>query len=270
MAAPADETLREQVAALDWYHTLELAPGVVTPGWFDTRAAVDLLPLPESLAGKRCLDVGTFDGFWAFELERRGADEVVAVDILDPAQWDWPVNSAPESIAAVGRRKGQGDGFQIARDALGSKVDRREMSVYDLDPDDIGMFDFVYLGSLLIHLRDPVRALERVRSVCRGTMLLVDVIDLPLTMLFRSRPTAMLDGEGRPWWWKPNQAALVRLVEAAGFRVVGTPRRFYMPPGPDQTRVKIPPRSLLNRGGRDAALRVWKGDPHAAVVARPA
>ena len=75
--------LREQVEGRQWYHTLELAPGVRTPGWFDLRETAAAL-LPASLAGRRCLDVGTFDGFWAFEMERRGAAEVIAIDILDP------------------------------------------------------------------------------------------------------------------------------------------------------------------------------------------
>jgi tRNA (mo5U34)-methyltransferase len=74
----------------EWYHSIELAPGQVTPGWFDTRAAAAKVPLPERLDGKRCLDVGTWDGFWAFEMERRGADEVVALDIDDADGWDWP------------------------------------------------------------------------------------------------------------------------------------------------------------------------------------
>ena len=55
-----------------WYHTLELPGGIVTPGWFDLRGVVDRLPWPD-VRGKRCLDVGTYDGFYAFELERRGA-----------------------------------------------------------------------------------------------------------------------------------------------------------------------------------------------------
>ena len=58
--------MRADVAEQEWYHTLELAPGVVTPGWFDTREVPQRLPIPASLAGRRCLDVGTFDGFWAF------------------------------------------------------------------------------------------------------------------------------------------------------------------------------------------------------------
>src|SRR4051812_28824140 len=84
-------------------HTMELAPGVVTPGWFDTRGVVPLLPLPGSLQGSRCLDIATFDGFWAFELERRGAAEVLAIDILDPFAWDWPANSPTAVIEALER-----------------------------------------------------------------------------------------------------------------------------------------------------------------------
>jgi hypothetical protein len=72
--------LAARVAARDWYHTLELAPGVVTPGWFDLRYRPGRIDFPADLHGLRCLDVGTFDGFWAFTMERRGAAEVVALD----------------------------------------------------------------------------------------------------------------------------------------------------------------------------------------------
>src|SRR5205823_496406 len=126
------------------------------------------------LRGKRCLDVGSFDGFWAFEMERRGADEVVAIDILDPRKWDWPVDHDPETVEAIGRRKARGDGFLLVRRVLGSSVKREELSVYDMSEERLGSFDFVFIGSLLIHLRDPVRAVERVREVCRGSALFLD------------------------------------------------------------------------------------------------
>src|ERR1700730_10047735 len=58
---------------VDWYHTLDLGNGVVTPGFVDHREQVAQHQFPASLAGKRCLDVATFDGFWAFEMEKRGA-----------------------------------------------------------------------------------------------------------------------------------------------------------------------------------------------------
>jgi tRNA (mo5U34)-methyltransferase len=265
---PDRAALQADVASHDWYHTVELAPGVVTPGWFDTRAIVDKLPLPASLAGQRCLDIGTFDGFWAFEMERRGAEEVVAIDVLDPAQWDWPTGSSDAVRATLNERKARGVGFDLVRDIIGSKVTRHEKSVYDLD-ESFGTFDFVYLGSLLIHLRDPVRALERVASVCRGQLLVVDNIDLPLSLLLPRQPVAGLDGVGRPWWWKVNAAGLRRLVEVGGFDVIDGPRRIFMPPGEGQHVARPPLRSLLKRSGIDAAILASKGDPHAAILARP-
>jgi tRNA (mo5U34)-methyltransferase len=223
----------ELVKALDreWYHTIELAPGVVTPGWFDTRSVVRELPFPASLEGRRCLDVATFDGFWAYEMEKRGAEEVHAIDVLEPTRWDWPIGSTAATVAAINRRKEGGRGFEVAHSALRSKVIFEERSIYDLSPDAVGMFDFVYVGSLLLHLRDPVRALERVRSVCRGQLLLVDNIHLPLTILHPRRAVADFDGNGRPWWWKANLAALVRMVRSAGFELEQPAKRIAMPAG---------------------------------------
>jgi tRNA (mo5U34)-methyltransferase len=253
----------------EWYHTIEVAPGVRTPGWFDTRAASAELPLPVSLEGKRCLDVGTFDGFWAFEMERRGAKEVIAIDLLKVGDADWPVGSSTEAMDAMSRRKEQGDGFLLVHDALGSTVQRREMNVYDLDPSEVGTFDYVYVGSLLLHLRDPVRAIERVRSVCDGEALFVDAIDLALSLALPRKPVAHLDGLGRPWWWKPNVAGLVRMVESGGFDPIGRPHRFYMTPGEGQPLPRVRLKQLRTATGRDAAITAWRGDPHAAVRARP-
>jgi tRNA (mo5U34)-methyltransferase len=263
------ERLAREIAEHDWYHTLELAPGLLTPGWFDTRAIVAKLPLPASLQGLRCLDVGTFDGFWAFELERRGAAEVVAIDVLDPAGWDWPAGSAPDVVAQIGERKARGAGFELARAALGSSVRRVERSVYELDPAVDGSFDFVYLGSLLLHLRDPVGALARVRAVCAGELLVVDAIDLALTLRHPRAAVATLDGRGRPWWWKPNLAALQRMLEAAGFEPVSAPVRLAMPAGSGTPRPRLRPGLMSSAAGREALLRSRYGDPHAALLVRP-
>ena len=214
-----------------WYHTLELGPGATTPGWFDLRPIVERMPWPD-VRGKRCLDVGTYDGFLAFELERRGATEVVATDIEDHSRWDWPARTralGPEQLAAIaGQRKGLG--FDIAKDALGSSVERVERSVYDLDPDRDGRFDVVVCGSLLLHLRDPVRALEAIRGVCSGRFLTAEQIDTRLT-LFARRPAARFRGGESVQWWIPNVAGHRTMVESAGFRVVEGPRRYRIPYG---------------------------------------
>src|SRR3954470_18449280 len=258
-----------EIAEQTWYHTIELEPGVVTPGYFDTRQAARLVPMPASLDGKRCLDVGTYDGFWAFEMERRGAAEVLGVDVLDPRRWDWPADSTAETIAAIGDHKARSNAFEIAKRALESGVERRDLSVYELEPVLVGEFDFVYCGSLLLHLRDPIGALRAIRSVCRGRLLLEDAIDLELTLAHRSRPVATLDGQGRPWWWKANVAGLQRMLEAAGFRVEAGPVRFFMPFGAGGPEHRVRPRGLLDRAAREEVLFALRGDPHAAVIGVP-
>jgi tRNA (mo5U34)-methyltransferase len=215
-----------------WYHTLELGPDATTPGWFDLRPIVDRMPWPD-VSGRRCLDVGTYDGFLAFELERREAAEVVAIDIDDHARWDWPARTraqGPERLAQIaGQRKGLG--FDIAKEALGSSVQRVERSVYDLDPAADGRFDVVVCGSLLLHLRDPVRALEAIRGVCSGTFLSAEQIDTRLSLVARRRPAATFRGGESVQWWIPNAAGHRKMIETAGFAVAGPQRRYRIPYG---------------------------------------
>lgn len=260
--------LHEEVSLHQWYHTFELAPGIETPGWFDLREMIGQIPFPDSLEGKRCLDVGTFDGFWAFEMERRGA-QVVAIDVLDPLRWDWPHGADEATVAALDERKRAGGGFELVARLRGSAVERRELSVYDLDPDEIGCFDLVYLGSLLVHLRDPVRALMRLRDVCAGTAIVCDGIDVAKSILFPREAVAGLDGRGRPWWWRPNVTGLERMVDAAGFHRTAGTRRVRLTPGRGWARPPISIAGLRSRAAREQIFHSRLGDPHAVIVASP-
>jgi tRNA (mo5U34)-methyltransferase len=218
-----------------WYHTIELAPGVATPGFSDLRALAPRA-LPETLAGKRCLDVGTFDGFWAFEMERRGPSEVVAIDLARGTDADWPPNTRAQNERAAAESGAEwGRGFALASEALGSSVRRVPLSVYDLAPDRIGgTVDFALCGTLLQHLRDPVAALERIHEtlVPGGEALLIETYSAPLTRRHRSRPV----GEFRPavpgslfTWWVPNLFALRGWASTAGFEEVAVPVTSYKP-----------------------------------------
>jgi SAM-dependent methyltransferase len=216
-----------------WYHTLELAPGTVTPGQIDHRSIVSRL-LPPDLKGRRALDVATFDGFWAIELERRGA-EVVAIDIDSFAEVDLP----PRKRAEVERESPKlgvqlgGRGFRIATSVLGSSAQRVRCSVYDLAPDAIGgKVDFAFSADILIHLRDPVRALERIREVLSpgGTLRLMEPFSKLDTLLAPRRPVANFAAHSSLFnWWYPNVAAVQAWLTAAGFEGV---RRigFHRPP----------------------------------------
>ena len=253
-----------------WYHTLELEPGLVTPGWFDLRPIIDDLPWP-AIEGLRCLDIGTYDGHLAFEMERRGASEVVAVDIADPAEWDWPLRLRTRGGEALARLAGadKGAGFALAAEILGSKVTRHEVSIYELDASELGTFDVVTCGSLLLHLRDPHRALEAVRGVTRGTFLSAETIDLSLTVQHRREAVARLNVvDELCQWWVPNVAGHRRMLEAAGFEVLRSTKPYAIPygvahPRPHTTRDRVQwlfRRTLLHR----------PGVPHVAALARPA
>jgi tRNA (mo5U34)-methyltransferase len=215
-----------------WYHTIDLPDGSSTPGYFDTRDAPQHIAWPAEVDGGRCLDVGTFDGFWAFELERRGAADVTAIDLVDPTEIDWAYDYrtwGPSSVRRWGSARGPG--FQEAAEALGSKAKLVVRNVYDLDPDADGMFDVVLCGALLLHLRDPVRALEAMRSVCRGKLVLVEVIDPVLEVVARRVPAARVHPI-RDEWWRVNTRGLRQLVDVAGFRIVHESKRFLTPFGP--------------------------------------
>src|SRR3954463_2436416 len=201
---PSD--LRERVDGGPWYHTMELAPGVTTPGMFDHRPYVDRYGIPADLSGKRALDVGTMDGFWAFELERRGA-RVTALDLDDPAALDWPprLRRAGEARAAEGADLARGSGFEVAHRALGSAVERRTMSVYDATPEALGgPFDLVFCGSVLIHLRDPMLALERLAVLRGGRLVRGEGHSRRLECLPRV-PVADFRAPTRGMtWWRPT------------------------------------------------------------------
>jgi tRNA (mo5U34)-methyltransferase len=211
--------LADLIAAVlrhDWYHSIDLGDGVVTPGFVDHRQQIPHYRLPDDLTGLRCLDIATFDGFWAFELERRGAAEVVAIDLPDKTELDCP-RYLLRDPAAYGLTGGLGAGFRLAQERLGSKVQRVETSVYDLDPEIIGQFDLVFLSDVLIHLRDPQLALERAFGVCRGSMVVADVYSPELDAL--NVPVAQLLAPGETWWY-PNVACIQQWLVVAGFEPV--------------------------------------------------
>jgi SAM-dependent methyltransferase len=212
---------REAVAANPhWYHTLELAPGVLTPGHIDLRRTARRV-LPEDLTGRRTLDVGTFDGFWAFEMERRGA-ESLAIDVAHLDAAEWPPNRRPELVEKMNDWDIRlGRGFRLASAALESKVRRTECDVYDLTPDVVGgPVDVIFLGAILLHLRDPIRALERALQALKpgGLLIMLETFSVTDTVRSPRRPVAHFEPLITQFnWWHPNLSALKAWPWVAGF-----------------------------------------------------
>jgi tRNA (mo5U34)-methyltransferase len=218
-------SLAAEIEQYIWYHTIDLGSGVVTKGMFDHRAVVDRYLIPDDLSGLRCLDVGTMDGFWAFEMERRGAAEVIAADVDDPDELDWPPAHRARTRPLLDETKQAR--FGLVHRVLGSNVTRVNRSVYDLDPAELGTFDLIFCGDLLVHLKDPVSAIERLRHVCHGSTILCN----PVTRFRfgRRRPLAEFDGLDEFQWWALSEAAIERIMRAVGFASVEVGPSFQLP-----------------------------------------
>jgi tRNA (mo5U34)-methyltransferase len=93
----------------------------------------------------------------------------------------------------------------------------------------------VFCGALLLHLADPVKALEAMRSVCDGELLLVEHLD-PALELVAPRVASACFAPDWDQWWRANSPGLTSMVERAGFEVTWVGRRFLVPFGPGAPR----------------------------------
>lgn len=215
-----------------WYHTIELAPGVVTKGHYDLRPVLDRYHFPADLGGKRVLDVGCANGFFSFELERRGG-QVVALDLRHDVSSDWVPTTRRTTRPPLGQQ------FALARDALGSRVEYRQQSIYDLSIADTGVFDLVFCGSLLLHLMHPLAALLALRQVTRELLVIETARaqdledqhpdDPVLRFGSRAHEEGLPLGAKHTYWWL-NSAALKEMLHHAGFRDVTVLEPFELPP----------------------------------------
>jgi tRNA (mo5U34)-methyltransferase len=156
---PIHARQEEARAALEhvplWFHTFSLdGAGVYTPG-IARDHRYRLASIPDELTGARVLDVGTFDGFYAFLAERRGAARVVAVDNEQYVAW---------VRGRFGIDLEPGAGFRAIAALLGSKVDYRRLDALDVDR--LGeTFDVILCFGILHRVESPL-TLMRVLGEC--------------------------------------------------------------------------------------------------------
>ena len=183
IGAPAAVAERVRDSVPLWFHTFALAPGVYTPGIARDHGYRLAVLGTDRFAGRSVLDVGTFDGFYSFLAEVRGARRVVAVDNEQYVDW---VN-ARFGVTLTG-----GVGFRAIAGLLGSRVEYRRMDA--LDVRELGeRFDVALCFGILHRVTDPtalLRALADVRRAAKSC----------------SRPTA------RAWPPTPRRSRLTSLA----------------------------------------------------------
>ncbi|HET9223859.1 MAG TPA: DUF1698 domain-containing protein [Roseiflexaceae bacterium] len=208
----SESEIRAKIESVpEWFHQIEFAPGIVTPGRDNSASKLERLNIPADLTGKRVLDIGANDGFFSFECERRGA-QVVAID------------EAPTP------------GFRIAHELLGSAVEFCQLNIYELTPAALGTFDVVLCLGVLYHLRHPLLGLERIYAICRDLLILETQVcdqyfiapsgdrrelasiapELLATPIAQFYSNYELNGDITNWW-SPNIVALHGMLQSTGF-----------------------------------------------------
>jgi tRNA (mo5U34)-methyltransferase len=233
-----EQRARETIARHpEWYHSIELAPGVVTPGraplavWERTLRNLHL----PNLHGKSVLDIGAYDGFFSFAAERLGAARVVALDehvwATDMAAYmrDWREarrvgKTIPAPRDSRHWRPSELPGrepFDAAREVLQSQVEPVVGNFMTMDLTTLGRFDVVLFLGILYHMEDPLLALRRVASLLEpgGTLGIeteaVEIPGAPDSAFFEFFPGNELNNDAANWW-APNAKALEGLATAAG------------------------------------------------------
>lgn len=196
------EQLAADIATRTWFHSFDFGNGIVAHGNDPSHDKTKFLGIPERLDGMSVLDIGTFDGHYAFEAARRGAADVLATDKF---VWEWPGMTSRSN-------------FEFVRDRLDLTVRDQVISVEDISPDTVGMFDVVFFFGVLYHSPDPLGYMKRVRSVTKKFALIETVVD----MLNVDRPAmayypgAYLNNDASNFFG-PNLPALEGLCKDAGF-----------------------------------------------------
>lgn len=222
---PRPEAAAEFIERSDfvWHQRFELAPGVWTPGVSPVAWLCEMAGLPADLSGHTVLDIGATNAGTAFELERRGAARVVAVDIFGPEHF----------------------GVKVLTEFLESNVEFVQSTVYELAERFTEPFDLVICWGVLYHLRHPLLALDNLRAVTyREASLETAVFDSELPRHQRALRIAHfyrrdeLAGDSSNWF-SPTVTTLEDWCGSAGFEVE---RRGAWPErGPQRAMLRLRP-----------------------------
>ena len=225
------EELRTRADALGWFHRIDLGQGVVTNG-LSTSPYLGADEMPD-LSGKSVLDIGAWDGYYSFQAERLGAARVVALDHyvwgvdIGARQVYWkecaekgvlPDHDRDTTDFWLPDLPGQ-RAFMFAKEALGSEVEPMVADFATVDLVSVGHFDVVLYLGVLYHMKEPLRALERLRAITDEVAVIetqaVHIDGLEGQNLMQFFGGEFIGDYGN--WFVPTMDGLRQLALAAGF-----------------------------------------------------
>lgn len=209
-----------------FYQAIDL-PGIgFVPGVWDHRGSKNVYLAHTDFSNASALDVGPANGFWSFEMERRGA-KVTAVELGPGDKWDavphrGTADSSVEktlhkSVDAVNRD------FWTCHSALSSKVRLVRGSVYNVHTL-IDETDIALMGNILQHLRDPFLAIERVAAVVRKRIIISESIWIDDPALLETARIQLIPRSSTPLvnhsWYQVSPVFVMEVLKILGFEKI--------------------------------------------------
>lgn len=188
----------------DWFHQFEFTNGCVAKGRDVSAAKLSALQLP-ALLGKTVADVGAYDGYFAFQVEKLGAAHVTAMDHF---VWVFDGSTARAN-------------FELMREAIGSDVKDITISVEETRRETVGTFDVTLFLGVLYHAPNMIEYLRNMRAITREILVvetLVDLLDVPQPAA-AYYPFGSMNNDGSNCWG-PNIACVFEMLSGVGFRSV--------------------------------------------------
>jgi SAM-dependent methyltransferase len=236
-ATPLNPTLE----ACDFYHTVDLPNGEHHDGHWDLRGLFDVYTGRVPLSGKTFLDVGTASGYLSFMAEAAGAT-VTSFDASEDTPLipiPWTENGEQGNVCCCGKTLDRvKNGYWYCHRAFNSKAKAIYRDVHAIAPD-MGQFDVVIAGCILLHLVDPIGALMKIAQRAKDTLIIteLDPYDLapqPVLLPNFTRSHKRSPEDFMSWWQFPPEP-ISMFLDVIGFKTESVERFKMQSPIMNQT-----------------------------------
>lgn len=210
-----------------FYHTMDLPEvGTVTSkGAWDLRGRFPDYTGHVDIRGMSFLDLGAASGFASFEAEKAGAAQVTSFDAANVTHLQrvpWP--DRPSDDAEAARLDQMKNGYWLAHRLLNSSCRVVYGDIFRLSQE-VEPADTVFIGQILIHLRDPLEALRQASLVARNYLIIAEgMMDYgtPVGLFCGGRETGTYYG-----WWQFSPELYQQFLDILGFDVESINRNNY-------------------------------------------
>ncbi len=201
----------------EFYHSMDLPQVGSISGYWDLRGRFADYIAHTPIEGRTFLDVGTATGFLSFEAEKCGAS-VTSFDADGPERYEYVPGNTSDDPASYLRLR---NGYTFSHELLGSKANLILGDIYSMSQR-VQPHDVVLVGQILVHLRDPLSALQQAAAASRDILIITEgsfESDLPVSVF--------LGGESPYSWWHLSTGVYRTYLDLLGFDITSVTKGQY-------------------------------------------